>query len=98
MSSLDDEGLIGESPYIGRGRFRPNEHSRESMLPPGQSSPYMHGRSPSGSGSGSLMDSETRERMHVALDEELEEKRQAINNGRDYIYLGNEKMALIARL
>ena len=63
----DGDGLVGESPYIGKGRFKHQEHARPPSQPQGLTQMDI--------------DRDMMERMHEALDRELAEKQDAIDKG-----------------
>ena len=79
LQSVDEQGLFGESPYIGKGRFQKHERARQARIRGKQ----VDGTETEGSGSGDTMslDSETRARLHAELDQELALKREAIGKG-----------------
>ena len=41
---MDEGGLLGESPYIGKGRFKQNELAKQRALKPAKPSPVRHGQ------------------------------------------------------
>ena len=63
------DGLVGESPYIGKGRFK--QHQRPSSQPPTQQEGLTQ----------MDIDRDMMEKMHDALDRELAEKQAAIDKG-----------------
>ena len=63
------DGLVGESPYIGKGRFK--QHQRPSLQPPTQQEGLTQ----------MDIDRDMMEKMHDALDRELAEKQAAIDKG-----------------
>lgn len=86
QQSLDDGLVGGESPYIGKGRFKKNEYARERHLgdggQPGQAQyGTMSGGGSGAGGDGSQLEREIREKMHGNIDRELAEKHGAIHRG-----------------
>lgn len=72
--------MFGESPYIGRGRFRKNEIAQESTV---IAQPQkIEIRSLTESSPGNRQNSPaSRDKLHQALDTELEDKKVAVTKG-----------------
>ena len=49
QSLIDDDGLLGESPYLGKGRFKKNEKAKQGRSPAGKPSPVHYGTMPEAS-------------------------------------------------
>ena len=43
QSLVDGEGLLGESPYIGKGRFKQNELAKQKAIKSAKPSPVRYG-------------------------------------------------------
>ncbi|XP_061184132.1 centriolin-like [Saccostrea echinata] len=68
----DDSGGLGESPYIGRARYKANQYARESDL---SGSPQQH---TSAHSLPSPQRAEVMERLHNQLDSELAQKQERV--------------------